>query len=101
MRRQELQQLVLHVGEVERSLVAAGADLKDFAPFPDHAGFSERDLAFLADRAALFGARLITTEKDWVRLPPAWRPRVLAWPVRARLDDPAGLLALIRAAAQS
>lgn len=87
--------------KVERSLVAAGADLKDFAPFPDHAGFSERDLAFLADRAALFGARLITTEKDWVRLPPAWRPRVLAWPVRARFDDPAGLLALIRAAAQS
>lgn len=85
--------------KVERSLVAAGADLKDFAPFPDHAGFSDRDLAFLADRAALFGARLITTEKDWVRLPAAWRARVLAWPVRARLDDPDGLLALIRAAA--
>ncbi|HEV7352423.1 MAG TPA: tetraacyldisaccharide 4'-kinase [Brevundimonas sp.] len=87
--------------KVERSLLAAGADLKDFAPFPDHAGFSERDLAFLADRAALFGARLVTTEKDWVRLPPAWRARVEAWPVRARFDDPAGLLALIRDAVQS
>jgi len=85
--------------KVERSLIAAGADLKDFAPFPDHAGFSERDLAFLADRAALFGARLITTEKDWVRLPAVWREPILAWPVRARFDDPDGLLALIRAAA--
>lgn len=84
--------------KVERSLVAAGADLKDFAPFPDHAGFSDRDLAFLADRAGLFGARLITTEKDWVRLPAAWRDRVVAWPVRAQFADPGGLLTLIRAA---
>src|SRR5690606_3844058 len=30
--------------KVERSLLAAGADLKDFAPFPDHAAFREEDL---------------------------------------------------------
>jgi tetraacyldisaccharide 4'-kinase len=85
--------------KVERSLAAAGADLKDFVPFPDHAVFSDGDLAFLADRAALFGARLITTEKDRVRLPAPWRERVLSWPVRARFDDPDSLMRLIRAAA--
>jgi tetraacyldisaccharide 4'-kinase len=80
----------------ERSLLAAGVELADFAPFPDHAAFRERDLAFLADRAALFGASLVTTEKDWVRLPPAWRARVTAWPVRARFEDEAALEALLR-----
>jgi tetraacyldisaccharide 4'-kinase len=79
----------------ERSLIAAGVALADFAPFPDHAAFSERDLAFLAERAALFGAALVTTEKDWVRLPPAWRGRVAAWPVRARFEDEAAVDALL------
>ena len=42
-------------------------------------------------RAAALGAKLITTEKDWARLPPAWRRRVTAWPVRARFVDEAAL----------
>ncbi|PZO03105.1 MAG: tetraacyldisaccharide 4'-kinase [Alphaproteobacteria bacterium] len=79
--------------KVERALIAAGCDLKDFAPFPDHAAFREEDLAFLSDRAALFAAGLVTTEKDWVRLPPAWRTRVTSWPVVARFDDEAGFAA--------
>jgi tetraacyldisaccharide 4'-kinase len=82
----------------ERSLRAAGVILADFAPFPDHAAFHERDLAFVAQRAALFGAGLVTTEKDWVRLPPAWRARVRAWPVRARFEHEAALDALLRSA---
>jgi tetraacyldisaccharide 4'-kinase len=77
--------------KVERSLKAAGVELVDFAPFPDHAAFTEGDLRALADRAALFDAGLITTEKDWVRLPPLWRARVAAWPVRARFEDEAAV----------
>jgi tetraacyldisaccharide 4'-kinase len=34
---------------------------------------------------------LITTEKDWVKLPPDWRKRVAAWPVRARFEDETAL----------
>jgi tetraacyldisaccharide 4'-kinase len=77
--------------KVERSLTAAGVELVDFAPFADHAAFAQGDLQALADRAGLFGAGLITTEKDWVRLPPEWRARVAAWPVRARFEDEAAL----------
>lgn len=81
--------------KVERSLKAAGCDLVDFAPFADHAAYSEGELQALADRAAVFDAGLVTTEKDWVRLPPEWRDRVSAWPVRARFEDAAALDALL------
>jgi tetraacyldisaccharide 4'-kinase len=77
--------------KVERALRAAGCELKDFAPFPDHAPYEERTLEALADRARVFGAGLVTTEKDWVRLPPPWRTRVAAWPVRARFEDEGAL----------
>jgi len=82
--------------KVERSLKAAGAELVDFAPFPDHAAFKEEDLRFLADRADQFGAALVTTEKDWSRLPPEWRARVTSWPVKATFEDEAGFLHLLR-----
>jgi len=81
--------------KVERALKAAGAELADFAPFPDHAAFSEADLRFLSERADQFGARLVTTEKDWVRLPPVWRDRITAWPVRARFEDQTGFETLL------
>lgn len=81
--------------KVERSLIAAGCDLKDFAPFPDHAEYRPEDLAFLADRAAVFDAGLVTTEKDWVRLPPGWRTRVVSWPVAARFEDEGAFAAFL------
>jgi tetraacyldisaccharide 4'-kinase len=82
--------------KVERSLKAAGADLVEFAPFPDHAAFREEDLRFLAHRAEQFGATLVTTEKDWSRLPPEWRAQVTSWPVKAAFEDEAGILRLLR-----
>lgn len=75
----------------ERALTATGAELADFAPFPDHCVYAEATLKLLAERAAQFDATLVTTEKDWVRLPPAWRTRVAAWPVRAVFQDEAAL----------
>jgi tetraacyldisaccharide 4'-kinase len=81
--------------KVERALQAAGAELVDFAPYPDHAVYREADLKFLASRAKVFGAGLVTTEKDWARLPPAWREKVTAWPIRARFEDEAALDCLL------
>jgi tetraacyldisaccharide 4'-kinase len=84
--------------KVERALVAAGCDLVDFVPLPDHAAFSEFELKALVGRAARLNAGLVATEKDWVRLPPRWRDRVTAWPVRARFDDEAALDQLLQGA---
>jgi tetraacyldisaccharide 4'-kinase len=81
--------------KVERALVASGCDLKDFAPFPDHMAYDERTLRGLADRAKLFGAGLVTTEKDWMRLPTDWRRHVTVWPVQAVFEDEAALEALL------
>ena len=84
--------------KVERALVAAGCDLVDFIPLPDHAAYGAGVLAGLARQAEAAGAGLVTTEKDWVRLPPDWRARVTAWPVRARFEDEAALDALLAGA---
>ncbi|WP_122466197.1 tetraacyldisaccharide 4'-kinase [Brevundimonas lutea] len=82
--------------KVERALTAAGCELVDFASFPDHAAFSDGDLKALADQAEARGAGLVTTEKDWVRLPAEWRDRVAAWPVAARFEDEAAVMVLLR-----
>ncbi len=81
--------------KIERALVAAGCDLVDFVPLPDHAHFTAPTLRAIAARAERLGAGLITTEKDWVRLPPDCRARVVAWPVRARFEDEAALERLL------
>jgi tetraacyldisaccharide 4'-kinase len=81
--------------KVERALRAAGCELADFAPFPDHFAYDEATLRLLAARADQFAAGLVTTEKDWVRLPAGWRERVAAWPVRAVFAAPDALDALL------
>lgn len=81
--------------KVERALKAAGCDLKDFASFPDHMAYDEATLKALANQAAHLGAGLVTTEKDWARLPPAWRKKIVAWPVRCVFEDEGALSALL------
>ncbi len=77
--------------KMERALAAAGCDLVDFAPLPNHRAIDEATLRFLASRAAALGAGLVTSEKDWIRLPPKWRERVACWRVAASFEDPAAL----------
>lgn len=77
-------------GKFFDGLAGAGVALADAVPFPDHHMFSPDELAGLARRAA-GGAVLATTPKDAVRLPAAFRARVVVVGVRfawadARLD---------------
>ncbi|MEQ9506265.1 MAG: tetraacyldisaccharide 4'-kinase [Hyphomonas sp.] len=77
------------------SLKDAGADLRDSVPFADHHPYSSGDLAFLRKLASERGARLVTTSKDHVRLPPPMRDEALVHPVKAVFEDPMTLDALL------
>ncbi|TVQ56068.1 MAG: tetraacyldisaccharide 4'-kinase [Rhodobacteraceae bacterium] len=77
------------------TLRALGADLRATRSFPDHATYAPALLRRLAAEARAADAMLVTTEKDAVRLPPAFRREVMALPVRLAFDDPAALAALL------
>jgi tetraacyldisaccharide 4'-kinase len=80
----------------EATVHNSGYDLAGFEGFPDHAALSDTELEALLTRATAVGARLITTQKDWIKLAPAWRERIACLPITAKFDDEAALLALIQ-----
>ncbi|MFZ2003608.1 MAG: tetraacyldisaccharide 4'-kinase, partial [Stellaceae bacterium] len=64
-------------------------------PFPDHHPFRAAELAALRREAAAAGARLVTTRKDWVRLPEAERRDIDVLDVALHWREPAALDALL------
>jgi tetraacyldisaccharide 4'-kinase len=68
-----------------------GAALVTAEPFADHHRYREAEIARLRESAAREDARLVTTAKDWVRLPPSWRAGIEVLEVEIRWQDPAGL----------
>ena len=77
------------------SLRAAGGDVRDEIPFADHHPYTAADMTFLQGLAARDGARLVTTAKDHVRLPPQARAAVAVLPVKAVFETPEALDALL------
>jgi tetraacyldisaccharide 4'-kinase len=73
----------------------AGARLVAARGFPDHHRYTDRELAALVALTGKSGAGLITTEKDWVRLAPAWRARVEYLPLTIEWRDQRALDALL------
>jgi tetraacyldisaccharide 4'-kinase len=80
------------------SLNSVGADLLKTYAFPDHHVYSERELTQMKDEERFRDATLVTTEKDWVRLPASWRSRVATLKVRIEWGDPAALDRVLAAA---
>lgn len=79
------------------TLRGMGAEIVALRDFADHAAYSPAILRRLQAEALALGAQLVTTEKDAVRLPPAFRRETLVLPVRLQIEDPAPLeAALVR-----
>ncbi len=76
----------------------AGLALAVTKDFPDHHLFTPPELAALAEQAKAQNLRLITTAKDWVRLPDAFRAQVAVLPVTLTFEDEAALKRVIRTA---
>jgi tetraacyldisaccharide 4'-kinase len=77
------------------SLRGLGAALVAERGFPDHHPYRAAELAALRREAASAGARLVTTRKDWVRLPPGERTGIDVLDVVLHWRDPAALDALL------
>jgi len=73
-----------------------GALLAGAMAFDDHHRYTARDAALLLEKAEALRARLITTEKDFVKLPPALRAITLVVTVRLAWTDELGLNAFLR-----
>ena len=70
------------------TLSALGADVVGTRSFDDHEPLSDVMLQRLERDAAGLNAQLVTTEKDMVRVPEAYRQSVLALPVRLSIKTP-------------
>ncbi|MBM3584031.1 MAG: tetraacyldisaccharide 4'-kinase [Alphaproteobacteria bacterium] len=68
-----------------------GVTLDATRAFPDHHVYTVDQIMTLVEDAARLGARPVTTEKDWVRLPEDARVMVTPVPVTLRWHDEAAL----------
>lgn len=79
------------------TLKELGAELADCHIYADHHAYSASEIAALKTGAQKKSARLITTEKDYVRVSPAQRAGIEVLPVTASFEDRDDLLHMIDA----
>ena len=78
-----------------RTLETLGGNVVKTLSFADHHPYSQQDLTQLQEDAQRHGAEMITTQKDWMRLPSDWRPRVTMLPVTLDIERETDFLARI------
>jgi tetraacyldisaccharide 4'-kinase len=77
------------------SVASLGAEIIAELPFPDHHTLTGAQAQRLLDTADKLGARLVTTAKDFVKLPQPLRAQTLVVNVSLEWDDPSRLQELL------
>lgn len=78
------------------SLLKTGADIIATENFADHHPYNATEIEALLARAQQVGARLITTEKDWVKIPHTLQSEIHRLPVACQFADPAAMSDFLR-----
>ncbi len=65
------------------TLKSNGYNIQELITFPDHHLYTSKELENLLNKST----ELITTEKDWVRLPAEWRDKIIYLPIHYELND--------------
>ena len=76
-------------------LESLGAKLVETRAFPDHHPFTPAEIGHLIDMADGHSAALMTTTKDFVRIPPHQRDKVTVMRVAVAWDDEGALLRIL------
>lgn len=88
---------IAHPDKFFETVASLGAEFTLQSRFADHHYYTQLDIERLRREAAQHGARLVTTAKDYVRLPVDFRREVTVIPVALQVDDqPAMLQQLMR-----
>jgi tetraacyldisaccharide 4'-kinase len=77
-----------------QTLIANNFNVQDFVAFADHHPYTENDIQKIRDQAN--GAKLITTAKDYIRIPVSCREGIEVLDVAVVLDTPDLAKSLIR-----
>jgi tetraacyldisaccharide 4'-kinase len=77
------------------TLLAEDVDIVGWFPFGDHHRYTKQEFENLVQRAETASARLVTTQKDYVRLPPEYRPNVGVLDVELVFGDATALSAIL------
>ena len=82
-----------------RTIEKVGGNIVQSLAFADHHPYTQSDLTRLQEDSIRLGASLITTQKDWIRLPSEWRERISFLPITMQTDAIDELLVQIMAIA--
>lgn len=79
------------------TLREASVDVVDCVVFQDHHGYTSRDLDLLVRKAKDVGARLITTEKDFVKVDSSYHDVIDVFPITLEMNNSSLLRLLLDA----